>query len=55
MSHFDEVCVDRDSLLDVEEDRSSFGLGGGSHDGADGLTSGEYCSIRSGSRPDVGW
>ena len=38
VDHFDEGRADGNSLLAVEEDRSSFGLGGGSHDSADGLT-----------------
>ena len=42
MAHFDEVRADRNSLLAVEEDRSSFGLGRKSHDGVDGLIFGEY-------------
>ena len=54
MAHFDEGRADGNSLLDVEEDRSSFGLGGRSHDGVDGLILGEYQSIWSGSRLDVG-
>ena len=41
VAHFDEVCVDSNSLMAVEEYCSSFGLGSGSHDGADGLTFGE--------------
>ena len=54
MAHFNEGHADGNSLLAVEENRSSFGLRGGSHDGADGLTFGEYRSIRGGSGPDVG-
>ena len=54
VANFNEGRADGNILLVVEEDRSSFCLGGGSHDGADGLTFGEYWSIRSGSRPDVG-
>ena len=45
VAHFDEVRADRNSLLAVEEYRSSFGLGGGSHDSADGLTFGEDRSV----------
>ena len=54
LAHIDEGRADGNSLLAVEEDRSSFGLSGRSHDGAYGLTFGEYQSIRSGSRSDVG-
>ena len=54
VAHFDEVRADGNSLLAVGEDRSSFGLGGGSHDGADGLTFGEDQSVWIGSRPYVG-
>ena len=39
----------------VEENCSSFGFRGGSHEGADGLTVGEYQSIRGRSGTDVGW
>ena len=53
VAHFDEGRVDGNSLLDVEENRSSFVLRGGSHDGADGLTFGEYRSIWGGSGPYV--
>ena len=45
VAHFDEVRADRNSLLAVEEDCSSLGLGGGSHDGADGLKFGEDRSV----------
>ena len=54
MDHFDEGRVYGNSLLDVEENHSSFGLCVRSHDGADGLKFGEYRSIRGGSSPDVG-
>ena len=40
VSHFDEGCAYGNSLLAVEENRSSFGFRGGSHDGADSLTFG---------------
>ena len=46
ITHFIEVRVDRNSLLAVEEYRSSFSLGGGSHDGADGLAFGEDRRLR---------
>ena len=54
MEHFDEGCADGNSLLVVEENRSSLGVCGGRHDGADGLRFGEYRYIRGGNRPDVG-
>ena len=54
MAYFDESHADGKILLDVEENPSSFGLGGGSHDGADGLKFGEDWSVWSGSRLDVG-
>ena len=40
VAHFDEGRSDGNSLLSVEENCSSLGLCGGSHDGADGLTFG---------------
>ena len=52
--HFDEGRADGNSLLAVEENLSSFGLCVRSHDGADGLTLGDYRSIRGGSGMDVG-
>ena len=55
VAHFDKVRVNGNSLLAVEGNRSSFGLRGRSHDGEDGLTFGEYRSIRGRSGPDVGW
>ena len=54
VAHFDEGRADGNIILAVEEDQFSFGLGGRSHDGEDGLTFGEDFSIQSGSRPDVG-
>ena len=54
MAHFDEGRADGNGLLVVEENRSSLGLFGGSHDGADDLTFGDYRSIRGGNRSDVG-
>ena len=54
VDHFNEVHADGNSLMAIEEDRSSFGLGGGSQDGSDGLTFGEYWSIWGGSGLDVG-
>ena len=44
VDHFDEVHAYGNSLMAIEEDRSSFGLGGGSHDGAYVLT---FCEDRS--------
>ena len=46
VAHFDEFCEGGNSLIYVEEKRSSFGFCGGSHDGSDGLTFGEYRTIR---------
>ena len=54
VAHLDEGRMYGNSLLAAEEDCSSFGLCGRSHDGADDLTFGEYRSIWNGSRPDVG-
>ena len=54
VNHFDEGCADENSLLAVEENRSSFGFCGRSHDGADCLTFGEYWTIRGCSGADVG-
>ena len=53
VAHFDEGRADGNSLMDVEDNCSSFGLRGGSHDGVDGLKFGEYQSIWGGSGPDV--
>ena len=54
VSHFDEGCAYGNSLLAVEENRSIFGFRCASHDGADGLTFGEYQTIRGWSGADVG-
>ena len=54
VAHLDEGCEDGNSLIDVEENRSSFGFCGGSHDSSDGLIFGEYRSIRGWSGTDVG-
>ena len=54
VAHFDEGRADGNSLLAVEENRSSVGHRGGSHDGSDGFKFGEYWSIWGGSRLDVG-
>ena len=55
VAHFDKGRADRNSLLEVEENCSSFCFRDGSHDGADGLTFGECRSIRGWSGTDVGW
>ena len=55
VAHFGEGRADGNSLLAMEENRSSFDFRGGSHDGADVLTFGEYWSIRCRSGADVGW
>ena len=55
VDHFDEGCADGNSLMSVEENRSSFGFRGVSHDGADGLKFCKYWSIRVRSGTDVGW
>ena len=55
VTNFYKGRADGNSLLAVEEDNSSFGLGSGSHDSADGLTFGKDCSVWSGSRPDLRW
>ena len=55
VAYFDEVRAGGNILLAVEENRSSFGFRGGIHDGADGLTFGEYWSIRGRSGMYVGW
>ena len=54
MAHFNKGRADGNSLIAVEEDHTSFSLGGGCHDGVDGLVIGEYWAIWSGSRPDGG-
>ena len=55
VAHFDEGCADGNILLAVGENCSSFGFRSRSHDGADGLTFGEYRSIRGWSGTDVWW
>ena len=55
VAYFDEGRVDGNSLLEVEENCSSFDFRRGIHDSADGLTFGEYLSIRGRSGTDVGW
>ena len=42
VAHPSEGCEDENGVLSVEENRSIFCFRGGSHDGADGLTFGEY-------------
>ena len=54
VAHLDEGCADGNSLLAVEENRSSFGFHSRSHDCADGLTFGKYRTIRGWSGADVG-
>ena len=54
VAHFYEDRADGNSLLDVEENHSSFCLHGRSYNGADGLKFGEYLSIWGGSGPNVG-
>ena len=46
MAHLGEGSLDGDGLLDVEENCTGFCFRGGSHDGADGLTFGDYWTIR---------
>ena len=46
VAHIGECCADGDGLLAIEENRTGFCFHGGSHDGADGLIFGEYCTIR---------
>ena len=55
VAHLYEGCADGDGLLALEENCSSFGFHGGIHDSADGLTFGEYWSIRDWSGTDMGW
>ena len=54
MAHFNQGRADGSSLLAVAEDCTSFSLGGGCHEGADGLALGEDWAVCSGSRPDGG-
>ena len=54
MAHFNQVCADGNSLLAIEEDCTGLSLGGGCHDGAEGLSLGEYQAVWSGSRPAGG-
>ena len=46
MAHLVERSADGDGLLSVEKNRTSFCFRGGSHDGADFLTLGDYWTIR---------
>ena len=46
VAHIGKGSADGDGLLAVEENRIGFCFRGGSHDGADGLTFGEYWTIR---------
>ena len=51
MDHLNQGCEDGNSLLAVEEYHTGVSLGGGCHDGADGLALGEdravWCGISS--------
>ena len=51
MTHLNQGRADGNSLLDVEEYRTGFSIGGGCHDGADGLALGGDWAVCSGSRP----
>ena len=51
VAHFNQGRADGNSLLAVEEERTGFSLGGGCHDGADGLSLGGDWAVCSGSRP----
>ena len=53
VAHLGDGCAYWNGLLAVEENRSSFCFRGGSHDGADDLTFGEYWIIRGRSGVDV--
>ena len=46
VAHIGEGSADGDGLLAVEENRTGFCFRSGSHDGANGLTLGEYWTIR---------
>ena len=46
VAHIGEGSADGDGLLAVEENCTGFCFRGGSHDGADGLTLGDYWPIR---------
>ena len=53
VAHLGEGCGDGNGLVAVEKNRYSFCFRGGSHDGADGLTFGNYWTIRGRSAVDV--
>ena len=46
VAHLGEGSADGEGLLAVEENRTGFCFRGGSHDGVDSLTFGEYWAIR---------
>ena len=52
MAHFHQSRADGNILIAIEEDRTGLSIGGGCHDGADGLSLGEYHAVWGGSRPD---
>ena len=54
MARFNQGRTNGNSLLAVAEDRTSLDLGGGCHDGADGLALGQDWAVCSGSRSDGG-
>ena len=54
MDHSNQGRMDGNRFMAVEGDCISLSLGGGCHDGADGLALGEYWAVWGGSRTD-GW
>ena len=54
MDHSNQGRVDGNRFMAVEGDCISLSLGGGCHDGADGLALGEYWAVWGGSRTDGG-
>ena len=55
VAHLGEGCADGNGLLSVRENHSSLCFRIRSHDGADGLTFGEYWTIRVRIGADVVW